>query len=351
MLSHTNPVRWRTIARAAALIALMTAVIAAFGSAAGPANAKPLGQCDGPCVTQTTPPPPADSRGGEVGCHDCDRHATSKQKRVTVYRTTRAYSTPYLNALKSRSLRATKYVATCEANSGSRGRHSNPWWTRLADGYWVNNGDLRGRAKMGIGDCAAPSNDNHIARNPRGHGCDCDPPTPSNSESGSKLPAPVYIGSYGTYSFRFELWRSANKRRRANFNDWTASQMMGQLNSSFSRYFTFTGCGEHLHVGQRCRLNTRFAPDGPVEVLAIAPDGFAVRSLPGHPEGKGRTIAFRFQPYVNAAEISSMTLSIQAWGPLSGVSRLGPLNSRFFARTAWTIFKNNIIRRFPDTAR
>ena len=165
---------------------------------------------------------------------------------------------------------------------------------------------------------------------------------------GTTLPEPVNMGSYGTYHFRFQLWRSENKNRKANFNDWTGEQMMTQLNSNFSHYFTFTGCGNHLVVGEKCTLDVTAFPDAPVEVIAVAPNGFALKSGPWHPEGTGRIIEFTFEPYVNEVEYSSMSLLVQAWGPLGNSSLLGPLNSQTVAKTSWGIFEENIKSRFPD---
>lgn len=85
-----------------------------------------------------------------------------------------------------------------------------------------------------------------------------------------------------------------------------------------------------------------------MQVIAIAPDGFALRSRGGHPEGAGRTITFEFQTYVNEAEISTMSLEVEAWGPLGGTSLLGPLNSNTIAKTSWRIFSDNITNRYPD---
>ena len=156
--------RWRVVLAGRATLLLL--VLAALGAASpGPAHADP-GPCGGTCVTSPKPPPPPND---PRRCADCNSGATKPNQRyVTVYRKTRAYSTPYLNALKSKPLPAAIYPATCEANSGSRGRYSNPWWSRLRDGYWINNGDLNGRAKTGIGDCAAvPPND--AVRRPARH--------------------------------------------------------------------------------------------------------------------------------------------------------------------------------------
>lgn len=171
------------------------------------------------------------------------------------------------------------------------------------------------------------------------------PPTPT---PGTTLPEPVNMGSYGTYHFRFQLWRDETKNRKANFNDWTAEQMMTQLNTNFSHYFTFTGCGSHLVVGEKCRLDVTAFPDASVEVIAVAPNGFALKSGPWHPEGTGRIIEFTFEPYVNEVEYSSMSLQVQAWGPLGNTSLLGPLNSQTVAKGSWGIFEENIEERFPD---
>jgi hypothetical protein len=176
------------------------------------------------------------------------------------------------------------------------------------------------------------------------------PPTPKPAPpSGSVLPEPVNMGSYGTYHLRYPLLRKSTKHRRRNLTDWTPEQMMSQLNTNFTHYFTFSGCGRHLHVGQRCSLDTTLAPNGPVRVIAISASGFALRSLGGHPEGAGRTIRFEFQTYTDVVETSSMSLEVEAWGPLGGSSLLGELNSKFIADHAWTTFAHNITKRFPDT--
>lgn len=183
---HASGRKRSTTLNNAGRAALLLLVLAALGAAGpGPAHADP-GPCGGTCAPPPPPkPPPNDPRL----CQDCNSGATKPNQRyVTVYRSTRAYSTPYLNALKSKRLPAAIYPATCEANSGSRGRYSNPWWSRLRDGYWVNNGDLKGPAKMGIGDCkAVPPND--MVRTPRGgrQGCDdCKPPAPPPPRGGRR---------------------------------------------------------------------------------------------------------------------------------------------------------------------
>jgi hypothetical protein len=244
----------------------------------------------------------------------------------------------------------------CQAVGGevSSGPNHNKYWAYTEandhrDG-WVNAVWARGGSNdsgfAGVPFCGGAHG------NPPSGGAAPVPPTtlapPREQRPGSVLPDPVNLGSYGTYHFRYQLWRNSTKNRRANFTDWTPAQMMTQLNSNFSHYFTFTGCGRHLHVGDRCSLDTSFAPDGRVEVIAIAPDGFALRSRGGHPEGDRRTIRFQFQTYTNEAEISSLTLVVEAWGPLGRSSLLGRLNASF-AKHIWGIFADNVKSRFPST--
>jgi hypothetical protein len=171
---------------------------------------------------------------------------------------------------------------------------------------------------------------------------------PESSSTDPGLPRPVNMGSYGTYSLRFSLWRAKTAGHRANFLDWTPAQMMSQLNSNFSHYFTFTGCGKQLRVNATCKLKGPLGTSSPVKVIAVAPHGFALKSLPGHAEGAGRTIRFQFQRYTNAAEISTMSLAVDAWGPLGGISLSGPLGAKA-AEGFWNTFQNNIRERFPST--
>jgi hypothetical protein len=232
--------------------------------------------------------------------------------------------------------------------------YNNNWGWTLADdakpgwvnALWASGGDNDG-AFGGTPACYGAHG------NPPGVSSPVQPtPTPTpkpKPKPSTTLPTPVNMGSYGTYHFREELFRNKRGKRHApNFNDWTPRQMMTQLNRDFSHYFTFTGCGKHLYVGEKCTLDTTLAPDAPVQVIAIAPDGFALKSRGGHPEGAGRTITFQFQTYVNEAEVSTMSLEVEAWGPLGGSSLLGPLNSNTVAKTSWGIFSDNITGRYPD---
>jgi len=161
--------------------ALVLCVLAALGAAVPSLAHGDPGPCGGTCPTP--PPPPSNPRGDRVGCDDC---SPPKRKLVTVYRSTYAYSTPYLDAARRQPIKAASYVATCEAYSSSAGRYGTRWWSRLSSGVWVNNGDLRGGVKMGIGDCAAPPNDHGSTGNPRGQGCDCGPESQTDKLYGVK---------------------------------------------------------------------------------------------------------------------------------------------------------------------
>lgn len=54
--------------------------------------------------------------------------------------------------------------------------------------------------------------------------------------------------------------------------------------------------------------------DPPVEVVAVDGTGFALRSLPGHPEGADRTITFRFVTADVIGHPSVNALVVDAWG-------------------------------------
>jgi hypothetical protein len=135
-----------------------------------------------------------------------------------------------------------------------------------------------------------------------------------------ELPSPE--GGYGSYSQTYELG--------TRFKSWEAGEMTRVLTHHFSRYFPFGGCGKVIKVGKSCRLSAP-GPDGPVKVIAIAPNGFALRSLDGHPEGAGRTITFRWARWCNPMSdylyCDHTYLQVNAWGPVSGASIAGPLNA------------------------
>lgn len=166
------------------------------------------------------------------------------------------------------------------------------------------------------------------------------PPAPAPPEFPSKrLPEPKH--GYGSYSQSHNMG--------GGFEGWAFAELTRQLNTSFSHYFPFSGCGKSIHVGERCTLEAP-GPNGPVRVTHIARIGFAFKSLKGHPEGAGRTITFRwFRIHVrpDSAYLDQTYLVVSAWGPVSGLSRLGPLNSDTVADHYWTKFARNIASRFP----
>ena len=166
------------------------------------------------------------------------------------------------------------------------------------------------------------------------------PPAPSPPPSGATLPAPQ--GGYASYSQTYELG--------TRFKSWDYREMSRELTRHFSRYFPFRGCGRTLTLGERCRLQAP-GPDGPVKVIAIAPDGIALFSLRGHPEGAGRTITFRWARWCNAASdylyCDHTYLQVNAWGPVSYSSLLGPLNAITIAKHYWTKFSANVRARYP----
>lgn len=149
-------------------------------------------------------------------------------------------------------------------------------------------------------------------------------------------------GGYGSYSQTYDLG--------TRFKSWTYSEMVGVLKNDFSRYFPFKGCGKRIWVGKKCELEAP-GPNGPVRVTKIARNGFQLISLAGHPEGAGRSITFRFRQYCSVTSdylyCDYKYLLVDAWGPVSKASILGPLNANTVAKHYWTNFSENIRNRYP----
>jgi hypothetical protein len=125
MSQVSSPSRQRRRTRMTALSVL--AVTAVGAAATGPAQARPIGPCDGPCPI------------------------------VTIARPTFAYSTPYLDARTKHPVRPATYVAICEAQGGP-GPNGNRRWTRMREGTWVNNDDISRRTgRVGCTTPAPPS--------------------------------------------------------------------------------------------------------------------------------------------------------------------------------------------------
>lgn len=162
---------------------------------------------------------------------------------------------------------------------------------------------------------------------------------------GDTLPAPVNMGSYGTYSMDFQLFSPPKT------NPQTPADVLHEVVQNFDRYFTFTGCGPTVYVGKECRLNTTASPDAPVRITAVSDDGFSILSLPGHPEGADRKINFKFYyAYISSLGQYEVRMRVEAWGPLNNSSLLGPLNSETVARQSWQIFQNNLRDRISGAS-
>ena len=134
---------------------------------------------------------------------------------------------------------------------------------------------------------------------------------------------------------------------------WTPQSVAREVIEHFDAYFTFQGCGQKIRVGDYCGLNTIANPvmgPAPIEVTSIAADGFSFKSLEGHPEGAGRTISFRFvsRPGTSDPTKKNVYLIVTAWGPATGASMTGPLNSETLARYSWGKFSRNLNSRLDN---
>jgi putative secreted protein len=146
---------------------------------------------------------------------------------------------------------------------------------------------------------------------------------------------------WGGYSLAFNIFPPGKR--------WTAQSVAAEVTQNLSAYFTFTGCGQEISVGDRCELETP-AGGQPVEVISVSKDGFVLKSLPGHVEGADRIISFKFYhaPSWGAAGSNRIFLGVKAWGPMSKASQLGPLNSLSVARISWSIFTKNLQGKLND---
>ncbi|WP_078056999.1 LGFP repeat-containing protein [Corynebacterium provencense] len=134
---------------------------------------------------------------------------------------------------------------------------------------------------------------------------------------------------------------------------WTPNSVNREVTEHFDAYFTFTGCGQKLRVGDRCDLKTvidTIAGPAPIEVTSISNDVFSFKSLEGHPEGAGRTITFRFVSKPGDFDVSkkNVHLIVTAWGPTSKASLAGPFNSQSLARYSWGKFSRNLNERINN---
>lgn len=86
----------------------------------------------------------------------------------------------------------------------------------------------------------------------------------------------------------------------------------------------------------------------PIKIEAISADGFSIRSLEGHPEGANRLVNFKFTTYsYNGA--TNIRFRVQASGPVSNASFLGPFNSETIAQYSWSKFSQNLQNRINSS--
>ena len=130
---------------------------------------------------------------------------------------------------------------------------------------------------------------------------------------------------------------------------WTPQAANREITHNFNKYFTFSGCPDVLAVGARCNLQTQVGLDAPIRVSEISDDGFSFISLPGHPEGAGRTITFTFEDHKDDGN-RDLWLHVRAWGPVGGASYLGPFNEYTIAASAWKTFSSNINRKISSSS-
>lgn len=193
--------------------------------------------------------------------------------------------------------------------------------------YWGKNGWEKSRFGFPVSE-ERRLNDGAVQQEFQGHALQWVPFKPAS--------LPTYDSSYGSYNQFYDIFNISEQ--------WTPQALNRELTTHFNQYFTFTGCPDTLRVGDTCNLDTAIGLGAPVRVEAISPDGFTLKSLERHPEGAGRLINFRFVP-TTVTGITTIRLNVQAWGPVSNGSLLGPLNSQTIARYSWSRLTRNLRKR------
>ena len=193
--------------------------------------------------------------------------------------------------------------------------------------YWGKNGWEKSRFGFPVSE-ERRLNDGAVQQEFQGHALQWVPFKPAS--------LPTYDSSYGSYNQFYDIFNISEQ--------WTPQALNRELTTHFNQYFTFTGCPDTLRVGDTCNLDTAIGLGAPVRVEAISPDGFTLKSLERHPEGAGRLINFRFVP-TTVTGITTIRLNVQAWGPVSNGSLLGPLNSQTIARYSWPRLTRNLRKR------
>lgn len=208
--------------------------------------------------------------------------------------------------------------------SPSTGAHKVLGETR---NYWGKNGWEKSRFGFPVSE-ERRLNDGAVQQEFQGHALQWVPFKPAS--------LPTYDSAYGSYNQFYDVFNISEQ--------WTPQALNRELTTHFNQYFTFTGCPDTLRVGDTCNLDTAIGLGAPVRVEAISSDGFTLKSLERHPEGAGRLINFRFVP-TTVTGITTIRLNVQAWGPVSNGSLLGPLNSQTIARYSWSRLAGNLRKR------
>lgn len=87
--------------------------------------------------------------------------------------------------------------------------------------------------------------------------------------------------------------------------------------SDMDDHFPFPGCGGNVWVGKVCSIKA-FPLQMPVRFERIWENGFALSSLPGHPEGAGRLIEFAFVYGPIRGGGTNILLTVRSTGPATG---------------------------------
>lgn len=202
---------------------------------------------------------------------------------------------------------------------------------RIRD-YWAKLGWENSRFGFPVGEEYGASG-GAIQQNFQGQNLQWVPPNSS--------PLAPYEPGYASYDQQYLLFDQDER--------WTPQSINREVVTHFNQYFTFTGCPDELYVGAECGLETVVGIDAPIRIEAISADGFSIRSLEGHPEGADRLINFKFTTYYyNGA--TNIRLRVQASGPVSNASYLGPFNSETLARYSWSTFSKNLQNRINDAS-
>lgn len=138
---------------------------------------------------------------------------------------------------------------------------------------------------------------------------------------------PEYEESYGSYHQTYWIMEQDET--------WSPESIAQEVITNFNQYFTFTGCPDKLEEGYKCYLKTVIGKLAPVQVTHISSSGFDLLSLDSHPEGRDRKITFNFVP-LQVLGKRYIALGVKAWGPVSDVSLLGPINAETVTRASWT---------------